>query len=45
VRQLARKHDVEMPITESVHSVLFEGKAATAALTELMSRGPKPELE
>ena len=45
VRQLAQKHGVDMPITESVHSVLFEGKAATAALTELMSRGPRAEWE
>jgi glycerol-3-phosphate dehydrogenase (NAD(P)+) len=45
VRQLALRHNVEMPITESVHSVLFEGKDAITALTELMSRDPKPELE
>jgi glycerol-3-phosphate dehydrogenase (NAD(P)+) len=45
VRQLALRHNVEMPITESVHSVLFEGKDAIAALTDLMSRDPKPELE
>jgi glycerol-3-phosphate dehydrogenase (NAD(P)+) len=45
VRQLAVRHGVEMPITESVHSVLFEGKDAITALTELMSRDPKPELE
>jgi glycerol-3-phosphate dehydrogenase (NAD(P)+) len=44
VRQLALKYDVEMPITESVHSVLFEGKDAITALTELMSRDPKSEL-
>jgi glycerol-3-phosphate dehydrogenase (NAD(P)+) len=45
VRQLAVRHNVEMPITESVHSVLFEGKDAINALTELMSRDPKAELE
>jgi glycerol-3-phosphate dehydrogenase (NAD(P)+) len=45
VRELALRHNVEMPITESVHSVLFEGKDAITALTELMSRDPKPELE
>lgn len=45
VRQLALRHGVEMPITESVHSVLFEGKDAITALTELMSRDSKPELE
>jgi glycerol-3-phosphate dehydrogenase (NAD(P)+) len=45
VRQLAQRYGVEMPITESVHSVLFDGKDVIAALTELMSRDPKPELE
>lgn len=40
---LARKNDVEMPITEAVHSILFEGKAPREAVTELMSRAPKPE--
>ena len=45
VRQLGQQHGVEMPITESVHSVLFEGKDANTALTELMSREQKPELE
>jgi glycerol-3-phosphate dehydrogenase (NAD(P)+) len=43
VMQLARRHGVEMPITEAVHSVLFEGKDAIHALTELMGREPKPE--
>ena len=43
VRQLARRFNVEMPITESVYSVLFEGKDVLEALSELMSRQPKPE--
>lgn len=43
VRELARRFDVEMPITEAVYSVLFEGKDVLHALTELMSREPKPE--
>jgi len=43
VMQLARKYRVEMPITHAVHAVLFEGKDAIDALTELMSRDPKPE--
>jgi glycerol-3-phosphate dehydrogenase (NAD(P)+) len=41
--QLAHRYDVEMPITEAVHAVLFEGKDAIHALTELMMRDPKPE--
>jgi glycerol-3-phosphate dehydrogenase (NAD(P)+) len=45
VMQLARRHGVEMPITEAVYSVLFEGKDAIHALTELMARDPKPEAE
>ena len=43
VLQLARRHDVEMPITESVHAVLFEGRDVIQALSDLMSRDPKPE--
>jgi glycerol-3-phosphate dehydrogenase (NAD(P)+) len=43
VRELARRHDVEMPITEAVYAVLFEGKDVLHALTELMTRDPKPE--
>jgi glycerol-3-phosphate dehydrogenase (NAD(P)+) len=43
VRELARRHGVQMPITEAVHAVLFEGKDVLTALTELMSRGPKAE--
>ena len=43
VMQLADKYRVEMPITQAVHAVLFEGKDAIDALTDLMSREPKPE--
>ncbi|MFI5379967.1 MAG: NAD(P)H-dependent glycerol-3-phosphate dehydrogenase [Tepidisphaerales bacterium] len=43
VRELARRHHVEMPITEAVHEVLFDDKDVITALTELMSRDPKPE--
>jgi glycerol-3-phosphate dehydrogenase (NAD(P)+) len=43
VMQLARRHNVEMPITESVHAVLFEGRDVIQALSDLMSRDPKPE--
>ena len=43
VRKLAAQLRVEMPITEAVHSVLFEGKDVLHALTELMTREPKPE--
>jgi glycerol-3-phosphate dehydrogenase (NAD(P)+) len=43
VRELAIRRRVEMPITEAVHSVLFEDKDALHALTELMTRDPKSE--
>ena len=43
VRELAHRHGVEMPITEAVYSVLFEGKDVLEALSELMTREPKPE--
>jgi glycerol-3-phosphate dehydrogenase (NAD(P)+) len=43
VMELARRYDVEMPITEAVYSVLFDGKDVLHALTDLMTRDPKPE--
>jgi glycerol-3-phosphate dehydrogenase (NAD(P)+) len=43
VRELSIRFNVEMPITESVHAVLFEGKDAIAALTDLMNRQAKAE--
>ncbi len=43
VMQLARKFNVEMPITQAVHAVLFDGRDVIGALSDLMSRDPKPE--
>jgi glycerol-3-phosphate dehydrogenase (NAD(P)+) len=43
VRALARRHGVEMPITEAVHAVLFEGLDPARAVAELMAREPKAE--
>jgi glycerol-3-phosphate dehydrogenase (NAD(P)+) len=43
VRELSIRHKVEMPITEAVHSVLFEGIEVIRALTTLMTRESKPE--
>ena len=40
---LAAKHGVEMPITQEVYAVLFDGKPAPDALADLMSRRPKAE--
>jgi glycerol-3-phosphate dehydrogenase (NAD(P)+) len=36
--ELARRHGVEMPITNAVYSVLYEDKPITHAVKELMSR-------
>jgi glycerol-3-phosphate dehydrogenase (NAD(P)+) len=40
---LAAKHDVEMPIVNAVHRVLFERQPARWALVELMTRDLKGE--
>ena len=44
VRDLGRKHRVEMPIVESVYEMLFEGKDPHKATSELMTRHAKGEL-
>jgi glycerol-3-phosphate dehydrogenase (NAD(P)+) len=41
---LARRHQVEMPITSQVHAILFEGKPARRAVVDLMERDLKAEL-
>ncbi|GIH78663.1 NAD(P)H-dependent glycerol-3-phosphate dehydrogenase [Planobispora longispora] len=43
VLELARKHDVEMPITEVVVAVVHDGMPPGEAAALLMSRTPKPE--
>lgn len=43
IRDLARMHNVDMPITEQVERVCHEGVDPRAALTALMSRETKPE--
>jgi glycerol-3-phosphate dehydrogenase (NAD(P)+) len=45
IRLLAARRGVEMPITEEVHAVLYEGKSARAAVESLMSRPLKDEFE
>ncbi|MFL5319350.1 MAG: NAD(P)H-dependent glycerol-3-phosphate dehydrogenase [Myxococcaceae bacterium] len=42
-RDLSRKIGVEMPICEQVYCITHEGKAAKAAMMELMTRPPKAE--
>ena len=41
--QLARKRNVEMPISEQMHAVLYEGRAPRDAIRELMERRLKQE--
>ena len=41
--KLANKYGVEMPIVEQINKVLFEGKPAKAALTELLVRDKTSE--
>jgi glycerol-3-phosphate dehydrogenase (NAD(P)+) len=43
VLDLARRHDVDMPITETVFEIVHEGKSPVVAVKELMSRSAKPE--
>lgn len=43
VRELGRRVDVEMPITEAVHALLYEGKAAAEMVEMLMIRPLKRE--
>jgi glycerol-3-phosphate dehydrogenase (NAD(P)+) len=45
VHRLSRDRGVEMPITASLHQVLFEGKSPRDAVTDLMERNPKMEWE
>ncbi len=43
--QLAALHNVELPITEQLSHVLFEGLDPRKAVPELMMRDPKDEME
>jgi len=43
--RLAHQFEVEMPITEQLYLVLFEGKEPEQAVKDLMSRGRTKELE
>ncbi len=43
--QLALRHSIEMPITENVYRILFEGHSVKSAISELMNRELKKEYE
>ena len=42
-RALAEERDVDMPIVQMVHRILFDGHAARDAVSELMARELRPE--
>ncbi|MFN2384061.1 MAG: NAD(P)H-dependent glycerol-3-phosphate dehydrogenase [Gemmatimonadota bacterium] len=44
-RDLAARIDVEMPITEQVHEMLYHAKSPQHVVDELMTRDAKPEFE
>jgi glycerol-3-phosphate dehydrogenase (NAD(P)+) len=44
-RELAQRFSVEIPITNEVHKVLFEGKDPRHAVVNLMTRGKKQEID
>lgn len=41
----SQKHEIELPITQAVHNVIFSGKSAREAMRELMEREPRSELD
>ncbi len=41
--QLMKKYDIEMPISEAVYAILYEGSSPKAATISLMKRDPKIE--
>ncbi len=43
IHDLARHHDLEMPITEAVHAVLFDDQDPREMVEELMTRAAKRE--
>ena len=43
IHDLAQRHDIEMPITEAVHAILFEDRRPRQMVDELMTRSAKRE--
>jgi glycerol-3-phosphate dehydrogenase (NAD(P)+) len=43
VRELARRHGIDMPIVEAVNRVLFDAARPGDAVRQLLAREPKPE--
>ncbi len=44
VYKFSQKHGIDMPITEKVYEILYQGKNPRDAVYELMAREPKPEI-
>ncbi|MFP4280703.1 MAG: NAD(P)H-dependent glycerol-3-phosphate dehydrogenase [Halochromatium sp.] len=45
VHRMAREHRIEMPISEQVHAVLYEGQTPEAATRQLLERSNRAELD
>lgn len=45
IHAAARAFGVRTPIIDQVYAVLYEGKSCASALTELLSRDPRPETD
>jgi glycerol-3-phosphate dehydrogenase (NAD(P)+) len=45
IRTAAQQMDVCLPITEALHSILFDGQEPAEAVRQLMSRPSRPELD
>jgi len=45
IYEAARRLEVDTPIIDQVHHVLYEGKSPAEALTDLFLREPKPEVD
>jgi glycerol-3-phosphate dehydrogenase (NAD(P)+) len=43
VYQLAKRHRIDMPITEQIYRILYEGLPPREAVNNLLLREPKPE--
>lgn len=44
VVEMARRHNVEMPISQAVFSVLYDARPVERAVSDLLGREPKPEI-
>jgi len=45
IHEAARKAKIRTPIIDAVYSILYEGKPAAAAMTELLSRDTRTEAD